>query len=491
MVSSHLSIEGLLRQLNQLARTAPRDQHVPIEAEDVQGLVFRGYGGLKHASYPLLRIKDGAAADARAWLRALEPRIARGRQESRDVAIQIAFTYPGLAQLRLAPELLAGFSREFREGMTTDHRRRLLGDDDATNHPDYWRWGGPKNAAVHIALVLLARSADRLSQLHGELAAAWTAAGLEEVNLLETGELRDTEHFGFVDGISQPAIEGYHQSSSPLHKLKAGEFLLGYPNEYGLFTDRPMAAPSLDPRGILPLDSEQSPRRDFGKNGTYLVFRQVRQNVPAFRNTLDELTRNPNGTPNREARDRLAAQMVGRWPSGASLVLSPERDDVTQAKANEFRYHAEDRLGLKCPIGSHVRRANPRDALDPLPGTETSLAVNRHHRLIRRGRAYGPPLPEGAVDDADRGLILIFVNAMIARQFEFVQHSWINDPHFNGLHNDSDPIVGSSTKNEFAAPGEPIGRRCTGLPRFVTVTGGGYFFLPGIRALRYLAEVTP
>jgi Dyp-type peroxidase family len=488
MVSSHLSVEALLRQLNRLARTAPRDLHVPIEVEDVQGLVFRGYGGLKHASYPLLRIKEPAAA--RAWLRALEPRIARGRQESRDTAVQIAFTYPGLVELGLPAELLAGFSREFSEGMTTEHRQRLLGDD-STSHPDYWSWGGPKNDPVHIALVLFARSADRLSELQVELSAAWSAAGLEQVRRLDAAELRDTEHFGFADGISQPAIEGYHRASSSLHALKAGEFLLGYPNEYGLYTDRPKLGSALDPRGILPLDVEQSARRDFGKNGTYLVFRQLRQDVPAFRSTLDLLTRNPDGSSNRDARDRLAAQMVGRWPSGASLVLSPERDDVTKAKANDFRYHHEDRLGQKCPIGAHVRRANPRDALDPLPGSESSIAVNRHHRLIRRGRAYGPALPEGAVDEVDRGLILIFVNAMIARQFEFVQHSWLNDPHFNGLYNESDPIVGSSSNNEFVAPAEPVSRRCSGLPRFVTVTGGAYFFMPGIRALRYLAEVTP
>jgi Dyp-type peroxidase family len=488
MVNSYLSIEGLLRQANVLARDTPRHTHVSIDVEDVQGLVFRGYGGLPHASYPLLRIGD--AAGARAWLRTLEPKIARGRQESREVAVQIAFTYAGLRELDLHPELLAGFSREFTEGMTTEHRQRLLGDT-RQSAPDAWYWGGPKTDAVHIALMLFAHSADRLSQLQAELSADWTAAGLTLVRSLDTAELSHTEHFGFVDGISQPAIEGYHQSSSSLHKVKAGEFLLGYPNEYGLYTDRPLVRPSLDPRGLLPLDVEQSPRRDFGRNGTYLVFRQLKQDVPAFRKTLDDLTRNPNGTPDPEARELLAAQMVGRWPSGASLIVSPERDDSTQAKANEFRYHHEDRLGLKCPIGAHVRRANPRDALDPVPGTETSLAVNRHHRLIRRGRAYGPKLPEGAVDQADRGLILILVNAIIARQFEFVQHSWLNDPHFNGLYNDADPIVGSTANNEFAAPGEPIGRRCTGLPRFVTVTGGAYFFMPGIRALRYLAEVTP
>lgn len=488
MVKSHLSIDGLLRQANALARTIPRDARVSIEVEDVQGLVFRGYGALRHACYPMLRVVD--AKDARNWLRQLIPRVARGRQEARDVTIHIAFTHPGLEALGLPAGALAGFSREFTEGMTTPHRRRLLGDTE-TSDPDVWSWGGPQNPSVHLALMLFASSAERLSQLQAELEASWTASGLELVKVLATAELSDTEHFGFADGISQPAIEGYHPKGSNLHTLKAGEFLLGYPNEYGLYTERPLLPASLDPHGTLPLDPEQTGRRDFGKNGTYLVFRQLRQDVPAFRKTLDDLSRRPDGTVDAEERGLLAAKMVGRWPSGASLVVSPERDDPSQAKENEFRYHAEDGLGFKCPIGSHVRRANPRDALDPLPGTETSLAVNRHHRLIRRGRVYGAKLPEGATDTVDRGLVLILVNAIISRQFEFVQHSWINDPHFNGLYDDSDPIVGSRSNNQFVAPAQPIGRRCTGLPRFVTVTGGAYFFMPGIRALRFLTEVTP
>jgi Dyp-type peroxidase family len=489
MVKSHLSIDGILRQANVLARTTPRDQPVSIEVDDVQGLVFRGYGALPYACYPLLRIHD--ANRARAWLRSLLPQISPGRSSSIDVAVQIAFTYPGLAALNLTEEALLGFSREFSEGMTTPHRRRLLGDDDPTSTPDGWSWGGPNTAPVHVALMLFTKSAARLSQLQSELSSAWSAAGLEHVRTLDTAMLSPTEHFGFADGISQPSIEGYHSQQSPLHGLKAGEFLLGYPNEYGLYTERPMVRPSHDPISILPPDVEGSPHRDFGRNGTYLVFRQLHQDVPGFRKKLDELTQNPNGAPNPKARERLAAQMVGRWPSGTSLAVAPDRDDPTHAKANEFRYHREDPLGLKCPIGSHVRRTNPRDALDPLPGSETSLSVNRHHRVIRRGRAYGPHWVEGETGEVDRGLILVLVNAMISRQFEFIQHSWINDPHFNGLRNDADPIVGTRSNNEFVAPAEPIGRRCTGLPRFVTVTGGAYFFLPGIRALRYLAEVTP
>jgi deferrochelatase/peroxidase EfeB len=170
------------------------------------------------------------------------------------------------------------------------------------------------------------------------------------------------------------------------------------------------------------------------------------------------------------------------------LVHAPYYDDPTRAKDNDFRYHESDPLGLKCPLGAHVRRDNPRDALEPQPGTENSLAVNRLHRLIRRGRSYGPFLPEGQVDAADRGLMFIAINANIGRQFEFIQHSWLMDRRFNGLYAESDPIVGADLENEFAIPGTPVGSRCTGLTRFVHVAGGSYFFLPGLRALRFLAE---
>jgi Dyp-type peroxidase family len=252
-----------------------------------------------------------------------------------------------------------------------------------------------------------------------------------------------------------------------------------------------MVKASRDPRGLLPLDVEGSPRHDLGRNGTYLVFRQLRQDVPAFRTALEELTRNEDGSPNPYERDKLAARMVGRWPSGTSLVEAPERDDASKARSNEFDYHHADPDGLKGPLGAHVRRANPRNALAPEPGTERSLSINRRHRLIRRGRAYGKPLPEGQTDGADRGLMFVAVNANISRQFEFIQHSWIADPRFNGLANEADPIAGAAAHNDFAVPSDPIRTRCSGLPRFVTVKGGAYFFLPGIRALRYLAELTP
>lgn len=463
-------------------------QKPAIDLEDIQGLVLRGYGSLPECRYVLLQIRD--PLQGRAWLRRLVSRISNGVPAEREVALQLAFTHAGLSALGLPDVTLQEFSAEFIAGMTGSHRSRFLGDV-GPNAPEGWAWGGPNNPAIHAVLMLYAVNEKRLMSELSVLRESWLHHSLLDVHTLATATLSPREHFGFADGISQPAIDGYHEAPTDLHRIRAGEFLLGYPNEYGHYTDRPLVDDWRDPAALLPLDSDGSPRRDLGRNGTYLVFRQLRQHVQRFRDTLDRLSRNPDGSPDARAREHLAAQMIGRWPSGASLIEAPWGDDVSKAYENEFRYHAEDPDGLKCPIGAHVRRANPRDALPPRPGTEDSLEVNRRHRLIRRGRSYGPWLSEGAKDDADRGLMFVAVNANISRQFEFVQHSWLVDPRFNGLTDQADPLLSASDENQFVVPGDPVRRRCTGLPRFVTVAGGAYFFLPGIRALHFLAESMP
>jgi Dyp-type peroxidase family len=471
-----------------ISRAKPSGQRAAIDLDDVQGLVLRGYGSLPECRYVLLQIRD--PLQGRAWLRRLVPRVSNGLPGLREVALQVAFTHVGLEALGLADVTLQEFSPEFIDGITGAHRSRFLGDI-GPSAPERWSWGGPNNPAIHVVLMVYANTEARLVAELGVLRESWQHHSLVELHTMSTAPLASREHFGFADGISQPAIEGYHEAPSRLHLVKPGEFLLGYPNEYGMYTDRPRVDDWRDPAALLPLDATGSPRRDLGRNGTYLVFRQLRQDVVAFRATLDALSRDPQGTPNPRARERLAAQMVGRWPSGASLIEAPGGDDASKASANEFRYHDLDPDGLKCPIGAHVRRANPRDALAPKPGTENSLEVNRRHRLIRRGRSYGPWLAEGATDDADRGLMFIVVNANISRQFEFVQHSWLIDPRFNGLTDQADPLISASNANQFVVPADPVRRRCSGLPRFVTVAGGGYFFLPGIRALHYLAESMP
>jgi Dyp-type peroxidase family len=434
-------------------------------------------------------VRFGAPNAAGAWLSLWLDQIARGQPAAKERALQIAFTPDGLAALGLRDHELSGFAREFLSGMVGPHRSRFLGDvgDSA---PERWLWGGPNNKPAHALLMLFAQRADGLVQLHDELRRSFATHRVEEVFTLPAAVLSDHEHFGFADGISQPAIQGYHETRSQLHAIKPGEFLLGYPNEYGLCTERPLLPAARDPLARLPLDVEGSPRHDLGRNGTYVVVRQLRQDVPLFRQTLDQLTRKPNGASDSVAQAQLAAQMVGRWPSGASLVEAPYADDPSKARANEFRYQTVDPTGTRCPIGAHVRRANPRDALAPHPGTEYSLEVNRHHRLIRRGRAYGTPLAAGGTDNQDRGLMFIGVNANITRQFEFIQHSWLMDPRFNGLSGQADPLLGAIPGNRFTSPPDPVSTQHIGLPRFVNVVGGGYFFLPGLRALRFLAELS-
>jgi deferrochelatase/peroxidase EfeB len=176
---------------------------------------------------------------------------------------------------------------------------------------------------------------------------------------------------------------------------------------------------------------------------------------------------------------------MGRWRSGAPLVLAPDKDDpelgADRMRNNNFNYKEMDPHGYACPLGSHARRLNPRD---------TAHNMNRH-RMIRRGATYGPALPEGAPDDGvDRGIAAFIICASLVRQFEFAQNVWINDRTFHELGNEHDPICGTQDGTlDFKIPKRPIRKTLKGLPAFTTLTGGAYFFLPGINAMRYLAAL--
>ena len=221
-----------------------------------------------------------------------------------------------------------------------------------------------------------------------------------------------------------------------------------------------------------------------GRNGTYVVFRKLHTRVAAYRRYLRERA------AGREDELLLGAKMLGRWQSGAPLALSPDRDDpdlgADPGRNNDFLY-GDDPRGFKCPVGSHARRANPRDSLDG----EGSVDV-RLHRMIRRGTSYGPMLPDGVLDDdgVDRGIMFVFAGAHLKRQFEFVKTQWINDGIFIGAPSEKDPMVGSNDgSGTLTIPQRPIRRRLTELPPFVVTRGGEYCFAPGLRALRWLAEL--
>jgi Dyp-type peroxidase family len=475
-----------------------------LQVEDIQGIILHGYGRLRSACFLLLCISKPAAA--KAWLNALDVRNAQLKPDHPDRCINIAFTRAGLEKLGLPEESMQQFAGEFSEGMAaTEHRQRILGDVDDSS-PERWQWGGTRNPEPHILLMLYAGDPGALSALVKGQQANLSGFGLELVTLLDSNWLpQGKEHFGFRDGVSQTGIEGFHTGLSPADMIAAGEFILGYLNAYGQYTQRPLVNPDHDPGGLLPQAPDDSRQRDLGMNGSYLIFRQLRQDVGGFWKFVHEKTKRDDGSPNPDARIKLASKMVGRWPSGTPLVKSPDADNPALSDANDFLYHgSDDRHGFKCPIGSHIRRANPRDSLEPEPGSDRSIEVGKRHRLLRRGRAYGPPVAASmeisdilAGDHAsgERGLHFICFNTHIGRQFEFVQHTWVNNPKFDGLYEDDDPLIGDRGASRgqpggtFTIQSEPIRTRVTRMPRFVQVRGGGYFFMPGIRALRFLASL--
>ena len=437
-----------------------------LELDDIQSGALHPRPSPYVGTYLLLRIDDrDAGRELVRRLRTVVDSGAPSSDPSRDAWITVAFTHEGLKALGVPQESLDSFAPEFRQGMAA--RAAELGDVGESSPVNWEKPLGTRD--VHVALAALSPDATRLEKVlerarlaHQELPGVeliWR----QDCYQLPTGRTS----FGFKDGIGQPTVEGsgIRGSESQGRPIRAGEFILGYPDETGSLP--PMPTPEV-----------------LGRNGTYLVFRKLHTRVAAYRQYLRAKA------ANREEAALLAAKMVGRWPSGAPLELSPERDDPALGadpdRNNNFSY-ADDLRGFKCPAGAHARRANPRDSLDH----EMSVDV-RLHRMIRRGTSYGPMLPEGVLDDdgADRGIIFVFAGAHIKRQFEFVKTQWLNDGIFIGAPVEKDPLVGPNDgSGTLTIPKRPIRRRLRDLPPFVITRGGEYCFAPGLQALRWLGEL--
>ena len=509
-----------------------------LELDDIQGIILSGYGKLVYSAYLFLRFNDSSGA--RRWLGRLAPQITTSRRE-RDKegkvirptsATNLALTAPGLKALGLDPGALATFPQEFVEGMAHDPRPRRMGDTGASA-PERWEFGGapdpelrtdprttnrtattagmatsgghvtPRATSDYIHALLIFQTGEApddrkgafIDKLCADCAAEFPDFGIEEVveRHVACQSPDAKEPFGFRDAISQPHVEGSPAPNrSGGRSIKAGEFVLGYDNEYGVPPQSPVV-PAVHDRGDhLRPHPEKDPAlgevKDLGRNGSFLVFRKLAQDVAAFRRFLRD-----NSPDDEHERAALGAKLVGRWPGGAPLALCPGRDDPDFKQANDFGYADLDPHGFRCPMGAHVRRSNPRDAL--IGGKDESLRSVNRHRILRRGVVYGDPLPQGVFEDdgRERGILFVCVNADIERQFEFIQQTWINSPKFGGAYTDPDPITGPGPDDgapaTFTIPGEPSRRRLRGLARFVTVRGGGYFFLPSVRALRFLAEM--
>jgi Dyp-type peroxidase family len=511
---------GLKGELSQEAR------------EDLQGLVLLDYKELRCACFLFLEIKDREGT--KAWLAQLSEEITTAAllsahgEERRNIAL----TPAGLIQLGVQQETLQTFPLEFREGMAL--RSQVLGDT-GESAPRHWEFGGltgkRRQQKLHILLMLHARTPQALRSLQ-EREEKRVQGRLRVLFTQDASRLpAEKEHFGFKDGVSQPAfkVAGERRDSPGEDTLPAGEFVLGYRNLY----DRQPWSPSVPAEedvcltaegtvGILAPHPEQG-RKDLGLNGTYLVLRKLEQDVAGFWASLARRQQQDGTSLERGKVLALAAKLMGRDVDGE--LLPPDgRGKGQDAVSQEHPGFLHDDLeGRRCPFGAHARRANPRDALDLNVTTEdlermslwTRWACEREgrkarqlvnlHRLLRRSIPYGAPLVVGKELEglqelfhgseerkeeaaSSRGLLFMAINANIGRQFEFVQQTWLNNTKLEGYYDEKDPIAsGGEAPNRLTLPKEPFCQHEEGLQRHVTVKGGAYFFLPSKRTLKFLA----
>jgi Dyp-type peroxidase family len=461
-----------------------------VDRKDIQGLLASGYDHLDHASFIFLQVTN--SAKARCWLASVADKVITAEHPGSNKAnncFNLALTFKGIEALGVAGDSIKGFSHEFTQGMNRPEAAAILGDNGLSEQRN-WEFGASetqRDKPIHILVLLYAECEKSMHDFMRDLdLIAPELIGLQQIYRQDTSRKRGdrTEPFGFRDGISQPSVIGLVGKRTKGDLIKTGEFVLGYQDEKRLKSQIPAIDVWHDPAGYL-ADHPDYPndQRAFGLNGTYLVFRKLSQDVKRFWDYVDSQT---GSDPQR--RELLAAKMVGRWRSGAPLVLAPKKPGAEPI--NEFLYTPTDPDGLACPIGSHIRRVNPRDSLPTWPSR--SLDISNRHRIIRRGRKYRIPIDGDEQECRDQGICFIALNADLLRQFEFIQYTWLNNPQFNGLDNDKDPIAGDSDGHtQFTIQATPINCHVRGVPRFVTMKGGGYFFLPGIRTLRFLAHYEP
>ena len=473
--------------------------HQLFDWDQVPRLVLRPLKTRPYSCFTLWRFPQAPGQSCQALLEMVdkgEALFGLGPSEEEDaeypaVALQIALTWSGLATLGLPRDVLTTFSHPFQRG--PNPASQALGDV-GPSAPKKWIWGCP-DRTVHFAVLLYARSDASLERRLKSLTSTLRAHNCGGATLLAElhGHLDDKEPFGFRDGISQPriALPGREATKTDPWGAKGptlatGEFLLGYP------TEQPYDAPSphFDPELSAPWPELRfapslmtAGHFDLGRNGTYLVVRDLAQDVAAFDRYCEQQARALSSKAQPPVTSEwIKARMVGRWPDGSPVTRFP---DAPADNQQGFDYR-NDEDGLHCPLGAHIRRANPRNK------------EAKRHQILRRGRVLrrrklGPeyePLEQSTFED-ERGLLFLAINSEIDRQFEFIQENWINGASFNGVRKEVDPLVGSqslpTTRGSFTIPSEQgLARRCHNVDQFVIVRGSAYFFLPGLNALRFL-----
>lgn len=525
-----------------------------LDLANIQGNILTAYGrlGFPKGRFLLFHVEDADAG--RAFVAAIRPRVTTAlRWESPrrpephgpvvqprpDVTVNIAFTYEGLAALRVPTRTLREMPDEFIDGMAA--RADIIGDSAPTNNISMWDgiWQpGDDDRRVHILVSLNAQmNPDGTPFAALDATTAWLRGLCQPggVRLLPGHRGGNTEfqeasailvpdgkggvkpvaqeHFGYRDGIGDPVFEGQYPpgreadtvvgngrltADGKWQPLATGEFLLGHPDE-------------------AQETAEFAMPYDFSRNGTFMAYRKLHQNVVAFRDYIDTTGHAfaaYTGIPANHGPATLMAKMAGRWQDGTPITIAPTyeawelirdkratawaKQDMVTFNAMErdllrFTYQA-DPDGLSCPVTAHIRRSNTRDTLDPHfrspdPTERHGSTLNNRRRILRRGLPYGSAA--GAANDSgEHGIIMLMVCASLFRQFEFVQQQWIQYGLDFNAGNDTCPIIGNhgaDAKFVIAAPKSGTPFICDRPPQFVETRGGDYFFVPSMTSLRLIA----
>lgn len=453
-----------------------RREHVTLQLDDIQALILRARPEPYVGIHAMLHIDD--AAGARALIARMADHVASAQDwtDERDAWMGLALSHAGLQALGLPQASLASFPLPFQQGMA--QRAEQL-RDVGENAPEQWE-DAFRPGTCHVALTIYARNeAARDVAVANTMDVLRRSHGVTLVGTHAFGADADARNpFGFRDSISQPRVAGSGLDALPGQEraIAAGEFILGENSETGA----PVAMP-------------QPP--ELGRNGTFVVMRKYASRVGAFN---DFVRAHAQG---EAAEELLGAKMVGRWRSGAPLVLAPEADDpalgADPARNNDFDF-AQDVRGLACPHAAHMRRLNPRAS------ALTILTDVNIHRIIRRSSTFGPKWERSvtARDDSTgdgagasghddgkdaRGIFFIFISARAYDTIEFLQQEWINRGNFIDLGEERDPVVGLHQEpGHFTVPASPVRRRVPDVTTFNRLRGGEYLFMPSLTALRWI-----
>jgi Dyp-type peroxidase family len=512
-----------------------------LDLFDIQGDVVRPYGrfGFPVARYVFFNIREGE--QGRAFVAAVAAKVTTAATWGTgaepiprpQATTNIAFTYQGLKQLELPRSSLIGFPEEFAMGMK--QRKDILGDNgpSAPEHWDpIWRANREKdrNKDVHIFVSINAQNAQFLEERYRWLCdtAAQFAEGVTQLSghrgddgaedlpyqdvhaLVENGQVTSKEHFGYTDGIGDPHFDGLADAAERVAgrgkqmengrwaRLATGEFILGHIDEAHEYPPAPQPV-------------------SLARNGTFMIYRKLHENVASFDQFLERESRNFLG-----GKELLAAKFVGRWrDNGAPLVKAPD-EAAKKAWDERFLAHADnpaerdrmlsdftfddDMSGAKCPFSAHIRRINPRGSLEMVPGKNPAAMVRNHgafdtpgalanrRRILRRGLPYGE-VKDRSSDRGNHGIVIMMLNADIGRQFEFVQQQWINYGNDFKASNDKEILLGNHDMeypSRAVLQVDPDSERAPyflrNIPRLVETRGGDYFFVPSITALRMIAK---